>query len=375
MADRIYTDKDLYGASGKPQSADIAQGPLGDCYLLSPLGSVAAHQPETIENAIHYNADKNTFSVTLYQRDSNGAAKPTQIEVSQADLQVDRTTGVDSPGYWNQTGNPPLWPQVLESAYAKLNADKPQETMQDELQHVGKGGHASNAIYALTGQHDETVSAKILSNTDMAYDRLQQAVKEGRPMLFNTNPMQAMPNDGLVKGTWTEDPAQRSGHAYMLVGVSKDKDGNVMLTLRNPWGNNMDPKEGVNSADPLVTVNLKQVVDNGHLQSIDIGPAAAPLPDQKKSQGLPPDLRGARETPASPEMSSGCPYVDRLMATVNDPQAFGQAIQAIGTSPYGDAFRVEGHAMNLELQNQQLQHQLTQQQLQPQPQIQQGPVM
>jgi peptidoglycan hydrolase-like protein with peptidoglycan-binding domain len=81
-------------------------------------------------------------------------------------------------------------------------------------------------------------------------------------------------------------------------------------------------------------------------------------------------------SPATAEMSCGCPYVDRLMATVNDPAAFSQAIRDVATSPYGDAFRAEGRALNMEVQNQQLQQQVDQQQtLQAQPPVQQGPVM
>lgn len=45
-----------------------------------------------------------------------------------------------------------------------------------------------------------------------------------------------------------------------------------MLTLRNPWGNNYDRGQGVTSADATVTVSLKQIIDNGHLESIDLAP-------------------------------------------------------------------------------------------------------
>lgn len=379
MSVPAYTDQDLYGASRKPQSSDIAQGNLGDCYLLSSLGAVAAHQPETIENAIHYNADNGSFTVTMHNPDHPNAG-PVQIEVTQADLRVDKGIGVDSNGYWNQSGNPPLWPEVMESAYAKMMADKAKlpETMQGDLHHI-EAGYPSNAIYAITGQHDQTIPASSLGNLDRAYDQLHQAVQDGRPMILSTMPMKDMPNDGLVKGTWNEaDPSKNSGHAYILEGVSKDAHGDVMLTLRNPWGNNNDRGQGVTSADATVTVSLKQIIDNGHLESIDIGPAATRQQEQTKGQTQQHNGSQQKDGPA-PGISSGCPYVDKLMESMGDPKAFDQALKELGASPYADAFRAESHAANVQLQNQQLQHQVTQQQtqiqqLQQQPVVQQGPM-
>lgn len=76
------------------------------------------------------------------------------------------------------------------------------------------------------------------------------------------------------------------------------------------------------------------------------------------------------------EISLGCPYLDCLYAAVNSPAAFDQALRNLGSSPYGDAFRAEGRAVSMELQNQQLQQQLIQQQgCQAQRSVRQGPVM
>ena len=55
--------------------------------------------------------------------------------------------------------------------------------------------------------------------------------------------------------------------------MGKDKDGNVSLTLRNPWGHNLLKGQGVNSLDPIVHVSLKTILDNGHLENVTIGPA------------------------------------------------------------------------------------------------------
>lgn len=76
------------------------------------------------------------------------------------------------------------------------------------------------------------------------------------------------------------------------------------------------------------------------------------------------------------ETSLGCPYLDCLYVAISSPVAFDQALRNLGSSPYGDAFRAEGRAMSMELQNQQLQQQLIQQQAcQAQQPVRQGPVM
>lgn len=380
MNEPVYTDKDLYGQSGKPQAADIAQGQLGDCYFIAPLGSIANQQPATIQNAISYNADTQTFTVTLYQPGHSGflglheVAKPVQIEVTQADLQGDKAVGVDGLDT-KFNGKGPLWPEVMESAYAKMQAEhKPNETIQDELQHIGNGGRASNTIYALTGQHDQTVSAQALSDTGKAYEQINKALGEGRPMLLNTNPMKDMPTDGLVKGEWSDaDPSKRSGHAYMVEGVSKDKDGNVMVTLRNPWGNNQFAAQGVTSNDPTVTVNLKDIIQNGHLQSIDIGPVPGKTPDQTK----PTEPDKPQDKPQASQGQTGDVWLDRMVATMNDPGAFSQTLSQLHDSSYGQAFQAQGQAQFSEMQNQQQasQQQAGQQQAQPQAQQQEAPVM
>ena len=368
MADPIYTDKDLYGTSGRPEPADISQGNLGDCYFISPLGALAGRQPERIENAISYNADKGTFNVTLYKEAHSGLfglhhePKPVQIEVTQADIAKDKQVGIDSNLPVNQRAKEPLWPSVMEAAYAKMS-EHSKETINDGLNRIGGGGYPANAMYALTGERDQSVSASKLDKMgiDAAYTELSGAIKEGRPMLLSTNPTKDMPTDGLVKGD------KNSGHAYMLEGVSKDQAGNVMLTLRNPWGNNYDPSQGVSSPDPLVTVNLKDIIKNGHLESIDIGPAAS----KKLEKAQPEPQKHADKLP----VQTGDSHIDKLFATMHNPTAFRQAMTELTNSPNGEVIRAETRAQHAELQNQQSQTPSIQPQTQTQAPAPTGPAI
>ena len=88
----------------------------------------------------------------------------------------------------------------------------------------------------------------------------------------------------IEKGTWNKDPAQRSGHAYIVKNVSRDANGDVVLTLVNPWGHNNDStqveaKDVKDIHSPVVQVKLKDIIANKHLEDIEIGTApAAPKP-------------------------------------------------------------------------------------------------
>ena len=78
---------------------------------------------------------------------------------------------------------------------------------------------------------------------------------------------------------------------------------------------------------------------------------------------------------AEPKAYTGDRHVDSLIAALNDPVAFKQAMTELTHSPEGEAFRAQGRALHAELQNQQLQQQVIQQQMQAPPQVRQGPVM
>ena len=310
--DPPITGAALYGRSGGPHGSDIVQGGLGDCYLVSTLGQYADRQPDVIRDAIRYDDRNQTFSVGLYDK----AGHRTTVPVTQDDLRADRTYGdhqaggVDGPTYWRGThadnSVPPAWPAVLEVAYAKLHAASAADTTAADLKGI-EGGWPRNAIQALTGRSDtREVQANQLRDANKAYDLINGSIREGRPVLLATNPMKDVPTDGLVRGEYYgEGNRFNSGHTYTVEGISRGPDGSVSLTLRNPWGHNSNPTQGVNSADPVVRVELKTILDNGHLENVTIGPAATHR--QTAADGDRPEQaapQNAQPAPAAPGPSA-----------------------------------------------------------------------
>jgi len=354
VGDYVYTDEDLYGRDHQPQPSDIRQNRIGDCGFDSTLGSLAHQQPKRIEDAIKYDAHSQSFTVTMYKQGPDGKAEAVLVHVAQSDIKADIGEGGDTTGFHHSRHDTPIWPAVYEAAYAKMS-EPPGGDIKAGFHRIEGGGiWPTDAQYMVTGIRGETVKAADVQHIGMddAYKKIHTALKEGHPVALSTkdeNPGAA--KDGLD-----------NHHVYMLEGIHKDKQGDVQVTLRNPWGTNTGINEGHDTPNAHITVKLKDITEGGGLNRIDIGPS----PSQK------PDLAN----PQASIVPTGDKDLDHLFATMHDPAAFGQALTDLANSPYGQAFHAEGRAQYAEIQNQQLQTQLTQQQNQPAPaQVQQGPVM
>lgn len=49
-----FAGEDLYGPSRRPQSTDIRQDELQNCYFLAPIGALAEQQSDRIRDAIRF---------------------------------------------------------------------------------------------------------------------------------------------------------------------------------------------------------------------------------------------------------------------------------------------------------------------------------
>jgi hypothetical protein len=365
MEQRKYSNKDLYGKSGHPVASDIKQGQLGDCYLLASMGSLAFQQPALIESAIRYDAERESFRVSLYEAQRNllgfkKEPKKVDVEVTQADLAADfaRTGNIPAP---LSSSPPAVWPAVIETAYAK-HAARSGETLEDGFDRIDNGGWPKDALFSLSGAPADQLTGSRLKHQKLSdvYEDLKHDLDEHRPIVLSTNPVNLTKEDGLLSSD------NDAGHAYMVEGIRK-VDDQVKITLRNPWGHNMHPTHGIHSNDATVEVDLKTITENGHIQVFDRG-ARIPLGKEQSES----DDR--RIEPEREEARTGDRELDALLNSLGDPDAMAVALRDLAASPDGQQFRATGQEQYAEQQLEQgnMRQMAAQEACRP---VQHGPVM
>ncbi|OMC37332.1 hypothetical protein A5740_04925 [Mycobacterium sp. GA-1841] len=231
-AKRKWTDEDLFPHD--PTAADVQQDQIGDCYLDSTLGAVANANPQKIKDRIKYDDGTGNFDVTLWD-----GHEWKHITVTQDDI----NTNIDKHGASRlDNGDPdaPLWPAVMESAYAKLKA--PGANMNDALDTIGKGGQTKDALEAVTGNRGDTlVPADAWRTGEHIDSRIAEALANHQPVTLSTS-SDAGP---LVHN-----------HAYIVESIS-GTGNNATVTLRNPWESNP------NGGGPLITIPMSVLMGSG----------------------------------------------------------------------------------------------------------------
>lgn len=321
--DRQFTNNDLYGSSGRPQASDIDQDDLYNCYLLAPMGALADRQPERIRDMVSYgpsqtNPNANVFAVMLYRPDGTHE----RIEVSSAEVQdnIRRDGGSRA----DNSRDAPIWPAVIESAFAKLHdPDRSNGRLNDAYDYIGKpngGGALDDGMYALTGDagrrlritggaastdqgsstrsdpnEQPTFSARSNRREDMteqqAYTEVRTALDNGRPVTLSTRTTEV--NDGLFEG-----------HGYAVTGIERRDDGHAWVTLRNPYAHNNDfgESERGNTSDASLSVRLDRIVASGAIGEFNIGPAPR---TQTQTQGPAPEASAAPPVTPTPPVGDG----------------------------------------------------------------------
>jgi hypothetical protein len=177
--------------------ADINQGQMGDCYLLSSIGEIALLKPTFISNMIHVNAN-GIETIMLY--DASNGRLPTWgttafKAVSETVTNVFPNYSVDNGATQDVLKNQKeIWPQVLEKAYATLNGSYAA---------IAGGGSPVIAMEELTGH-----AATFMSPASLTLAALQSFVAAGDLIVMDTLPGGVLPNN-LV-----------NNHAYMFEGIT-----------------------------------------------------------------------------------------------------------------------------------------------------------
>lgn len=215
--------------------ADLHQGQIGDCFLISSIGELALTKSVDISNMIHTNAD-GTETVTLYG-DRTGhaigwgttALKAVSVTVSNVfpNYAVDNGATQDVVG-----GVKEIWPAVLEKAVATLDGGYGS---------IANGGSPVLAMETLTGR-----AATFMSPAKLTLAVLQSDIAANDMITFDTFAKGGLPNN-LV-----------GGHAYMFEKLVVT-NGVAAVQLGNPWGFNQP------SLIPLSQItNSFAEIDIGH---------------------------------------------------------------------------------------------------------------
>ncbi len=186
---------------------DAVQGAtLGDCYLPAVSAALANVNSDLVRDLIREN-DDGTYSVRFFDR---ATMQPVFIVV---DSDVYGKTGKAYGGSADRNEN---WFAFVEKAYA---------TWKGGYQAITSGG-ADQLLEEVLGRRVDVLWLN-QSNPDQAWEKLQQGVREGRPMVggtYNATLANIYTNTGL-----------HANHAYTVMGI--EKVGNErMVKLRNPWG-------------------------------------------------------------------------------------------------------------------------------------------
>jgi D-serine deaminase-like pyridoxal phosphate-dependent protein len=204
-----FASDPLFSSAG-PSYTDLSQGDLGDCYLLSALGSIAKASPQDIENMFINNGD-GTYTVRFFT--SSGTADYVTVNTA---LPVSSSKG-SSLIYSHLGAGSSLWLPLAEKAYAEWN----------ETGNEARGG--KNDYASVEGGWMGDVYGQVLGST-------AQSVYS---MTSSTQLINAVTNsaDAVTIGTDDFDYSSSTGlygdHAYVVLSYNANTQ---LFQLYNPWG-------------------------------------------------------------------------------------------------------------------------------------------
>lgn len=231
-SDKEYADYDTgkafikgEGDASSVHENDVAQGSLGDCYLIAGMVAVARANPTLIEDLIDDHGD-GTFTVTLYIRDDR-YSKPKAVKTVIDARLPEKHAG--TPLYAKlgdkSDGAVEMWPALLEKAVAQ------QKGSYDLISggNIGKGGFTfKGASELLTGNAEGYMRTSGLDEDD-ALLHIALALDDKMPVTCDSKNMaddEEMSKEAVKYNVY-------GNHAYAPKSV--DLDGRT-ISLTNPWG-------------------------------------------------------------------------------------------------------------------------------------------
>lgn len=212
----------------------VEQGYAGDCSFYAALGSLTKARPQDV--------------LSMIKKD--GSQMQIQFPVLKKEIALTAPASYELGLYFSEKNKFGNWPFVMTKAYGQYVFSKanPIEKMKMEkltrAQWAGEDGSISKAMETLTGHDAKTVLTKELSNKELE-NTIVKAANENRIIVL-----------GSPNGNNKTADGYKPGHAFSVIGVSKDKLNNLLVTVRDP-GN-----KGINNPRGISTVSIEKIRRN-----------------------------------------------------------------------------------------------------------------
>jgi hypothetical protein len=198
-----------------PTVYDVNQRSIADCYYLSTIQSLAFSTPNKLRT-LAVDLGDGTYAV---QFDRNGVVTDVRVDgVFSSQAAVVGASGND-------------WAVVMEKAYAEFRTGANTYSSLND-------GNSGTVMGDFGMIHNSLTPSN--SSASTVYNEIQSELAAGKAVTASTNSNAT----GLV-----------ASHCYSVVGVSTDANGNMFVTVRNPWGVDGTGADS-NPNDGFVTISM-----------------------------------------------------------------------------------------------------------------------
>jgi hypothetical protein len=240
-----FSDRPLFGEDG-PLADDVRQGNLSDCYLLAPLSSLAAIDPQIIRQTIAELGD-GTYGVRFFRAGGQEVYYRIDDDLPTSHWMSDSTgnpvfsTSRPAPAYAHLGAGDAMWVALIEKAFAFFRR--------------GEGTYSSlnfgwmSDLYGALGERSAGLYSSQASGVSDLLNKVYALISAGRYVSMGTI---SSPRSDAIIGS----------HAYWVVRVNYNREGKaVSVLMRNPWARDGGtPRDASN--DGYVTVTSAEIYDS-----------------------------------------------------------------------------------------------------------------
>ena len=236
----------LFAAHEAPSYLDVNQGSLGDCWFVATLAEVALKDPSAIESMITNNGN-GTDGVRFFV---DGVADYVTVN-NELPTGSEPWANGSHLAFANGAKGDPLWAELVEKAFAELNAEP-------NAVH-GDSGLASNAYEGIAGGFPENALAEITGQDSFTFTSnhlvadaatIGAAFDSGEEVELGTDIVPKEYRGDLV-----------NSHVFEVIGYNASTDE---FTIHNPWGSaSASPMTFTMSAHELAAAGCSMTVAEG----------------------------------------------------------------------------------------------------------------